>query len=110
MTRVEVGNRIKLLRESFNYTREELAEKAEISSKFLYEVEKGRKGLSAETLLKISRALSCSCDYILTGISYIEEDEEQLAQLIQGFVGKDRGYAVKLLSLIREMNGNANNG
>lgn len=82
MIRVEVGYRIKMLRETQNYTREELAEKAEISSKFLYEVEKGRKGLSADTLLKLSKTLSCSCDYILTGVPYIKDKDEQLAQIM----------------------------
>ena len=65
-----IGERIKNLRQLHNLTREEVAEKAEISSKFLYEIEKGTKGLSADTLLRIARTLSCSCDYILTGEDY----------------------------------------
>ena len=88
------------------YTREELAERAEISSKFLYEVEKGRKGLSADTLLKISRTLSCSCDYILTGETFIKNDDEQVTQLLQRFNDKDREYAVKVLTLMHEMQEN----
>ena len=67
MTNEKMGIRIQELRKERNMTREELAEKAEISTKFLYEVEMGKKGISAETLLKISRALSSSCDYLLTG-------------------------------------------
>ena len=106
MIRGEIGNRIKALREVRGYTREELAEKAEISSKFLYEVEKGRKGLSADTLLKISRTLSCSCDYILTGETFIKNDDEQLTQLLQRFNDKDREYAVKVLTLMQEMHEN----
>jgi len=106
MIRGEIGNRIKVLREVRGYTREELAEKAEISSKFLYEVEKGRKGLSADTLLKISRTLSCSCDYILTGETFIKNDDEQLTQLLQRFNDKDREYAVKVLTLMQEMHEN----
>ncbi len=103
MVHEEIGNRIKMIRESRNFTREELADKAEISSKFLYEVEKGRKGLSADTLLKISRTLSCSCDYILTGKTFEKEDDEQLLQMLQRFSDRDRVYAVKLLSLMQEM-------
>lgn len=67
MTNDGMGIRIQELRKERNMTREELAEKAEISTKFLYEVEIGKKGISAESLLKISRALSTSCDYLLTG-------------------------------------------
>lgn len=106
MIRGEIGNRIKALREARGYTREELAEKAEISSKFLYEVEKGRKGLSADTLLKISRTLSCSCDYILTGETFQKDNDEQLTQLLQHFNDKDREYAVKVLTLMQEMQEN----
>lgn len=67
MTNDRMGIRIQELRKERNMTREELAEKAEISTKFLYEVEMGKKGISAETLLKIGVALSTSCDYLLTG-------------------------------------------
>ena len=49
-------------------TREQLAANADITTKFLYEVENGKKGLSATTLLKIANALSCSCDYIFFNV------------------------------------------
>ena len=103
MVRADVGIRIKELRESKKFTREELAEKADISSKFLYEVEKGRKGLSADTLLKISRTLSCSCDYILTGKTYEKEQMDQAAKMLSGFEEKDRQQVVKLLELFQEI-------
>lgn len=67
MNNVEIGLRIQEVRKEQNMTREDLAEKAEISTKFLYEVESGKKGLSAESVYKISKALSISCDYLLTG-------------------------------------------
>ena len=67
MNNVEIGLRIQETRKKQNMTRENLADKAEISTKFLYEVEIGKKGLSAESVLKISRALSVSSDYLLTG-------------------------------------------
>lgn len=67
MNNVEIGLRIQEVRNMQGMTREELAEKAEISTKFLYEIEAGKKGLSAESVYKISKALSISCDYLLTG-------------------------------------------
>ena len=67
MNKVEIGQRIQEIRKERNMTREDLAEKAEISSKFLYEVEIGKKGLSAESVSKITQALSTSSDYLLTG-------------------------------------------
>ncbi len=67
MSNIEIGERIRELREIQNYTREGLAEKVDISAKFLYEIEVGKKGFSADTLCRISKALSVSCDYIMYG-------------------------------------------
>lgn len=79
-----MGMRIRRTRELNHYTREELAEYAEISSKFLYEVENGQKGLSAANLLKICKALDVSCDYILTGESATKCNDE-LVNIIESF-------------------------
>ena len=67
MNNFEIGQRIQKIRKERGLTRENLAEKAEISTKFLYEVERGKKGISAESILKISVALSVSSDYLLLG-------------------------------------------
>lgn len=67
MSNNQVGERIRELREIQNFTREALAEKVDISAKFLYEIEVGKKGFSADTLCRISKALSVSCDYIMLG-------------------------------------------
>ena len=63
----KAGLRIRNLREVNRLTIEKLAEVAEISPKFLYEIEVGAKGFSADTLSRIAAALSVSCDYILSG-------------------------------------------
>ena len=64
---ITVGKKIRELRERNGYSREYLSELACIGSKFLYEIETGKKGMSAYTLYNISKALNVSCDYILTG-------------------------------------------
>ena len=107
MIRGEIGSRIKALREARGYTREELAERAEISSKFLYEVEKGRKGLSADTLLKISRTLSCSCDYILSGVKSGDGkygSEALNKHLFKDFNEKQCEIISEILQLLLELN------
>ncbi len=63
----EVGERISQLRIQQKYTREILAEMVGISDRFLYDIESGRKGCSAENLLGLSKALKISADYLLTG-------------------------------------------
>lgn len=67
MSDIHIGERIRELREIQHYTREVFAEKVDISSKFLYEIETGKKGFSADTLCRIAQALSVSCDYIMFG-------------------------------------------
>ena len=54
MTRKELGEKIREIRMAKNLTRDQLATRSELSSKFLYEIEKGRKGLSVESLMKIT--------------------------------------------------------
>ena len=77
----KAGLRIRELREINRYTREEFSEIVGISSKFLYEIETGQKGFSADTLYRISKGLSVSCEYILTGDEQSEYDKEVLNAL-----------------------------
>ncbi len=101
MTKAEIGKRIKETREEAKITREELADKAGISTKFLYEIENGKKGLSAETLLKISRALSCSSDYILTGKN--KEDYDSINKMLESFNKKQLNSISEILRLIYDI-------
>ena len=61
------GGRIRELREANGYTREKFSEIADISPKFLYEIETGKKGFSASTLYRIAKGLCISCEHILSG-------------------------------------------
>lgn len=63
----DVHRRIRKLRDDRGYTREQLAELAGISAKFLYEIEVKHKGFSARTLKNLADALEVSTDFILTG-------------------------------------------
>ena len=64
-------------------TREQLAYLADISEKFLYEIEMNKKGFSAETLMKLSHALEVSMDYIMLGKGSRKYDDEIVATLEQ---------------------------
>lgn len=67
LNKYEVGQRIRQLRLSKDYTQAEFAEAVNISINFLSEIENGKKGLSQERLARISHQLHASCDYILFG-------------------------------------------
>ena len=66
---VKAGERIHELRVTKGYTRDYLANKTNLSTKFLYEIETGKKGFTAEVLYRLSDALDVKCDYILVGKS-----------------------------------------
>jgi transcriptional regulator with XRE-family HTH domain len=71
--RREIGNRIKQLRVSREYTLQELAEKAKMSAGYLSEIERGVPALSGEKLGALAAALGTNVDYILTGTGAPEE-------------------------------------
>jgi len=77
----EAGERVYLVRMMRGYTRENLAELAEISPKFLYEIETGKKGFSSLVLLRLSQSLKVDCDYIMTGRNNMSYDQRLITTL-----------------------------
>ena len=70
---LEVGRRITERRKSLGWTQEELAEKAELTPQFVSYAESGKRAMRPENLLKLSKALNVSTDYLLTG-DIVEKD------------------------------------
>ncbi len=103
MSNQEIGKRIRELREFQNYTREELAEKINISAKFLYEIEMGKKGFSAKTLYKISRALSVSSDYIMLGEELDGGGKEKNIDIMEKLEPEQTGRIRDILKILYEM-------
>ena len=60
-----IGKRIKLERNRLELTQAELAEKANITTAFVGQIERGETKLSLETLVNIANSLDVSIDYIL---------------------------------------------
>lgn len=71
----EVGKRIESKRKCRGYTRERLAEYADISVQFLADIERGRKSMTVATLRKIAAALNVTADYIVNGTESFPENE-----------------------------------
>lgn len=81
-----IGRRIRFQREQLHLTREELAEKLEVSAKFCADIEYGMKGMSMTTLNNLSEILNLSTDYILKGNKNIGLDESQNRDIIESVV------------------------
>ena len=106
-TSLDIGLRIRALREANGYTREAFATRINISTKFLYEVESGKKGFSAETLYKISRALSTSSDYIMSGNKH-DKIPEKILDILEGFSPDQMPKVHAILKSALEINTKAN--
>lgn len=64
---LEMGERIRKHRELLGMTREQLAEKLDVSPKFIGDIEYGAKGMSLKRFCTLSQLLGVSTDYLLLG-------------------------------------------
>ena len=64
---LEVGERIRKIREDLKMNREKFSEMIDISDVFLGQIERGERSLSLKTLCKIVSFTGSSTDYILFG-------------------------------------------
>ncbi len=92
-----IGQRIRRIRSFQKLSREKLAEKANISTQFLADIETGKKGMTVSTLKKLCDALCVSADSIIFGTkadstddnlnamldSVPEDKKDELAEIIQ---------------------------
>lgn len=99
---VQAGSRIRELREKRGYTREVLAEIADISPKFLYEIEMGNKGFSARTLCMLAEGLGSSCDFILYGVAEYES-RAKIDYILQQFPNDKAEELIKIFNSICQL-------
>ena len=64
---IQIGGRIRLIREAQGKTREQVAEIADISPQFLFDIETGKKGMTSQTIINLAKALHVTTDFLLLG-------------------------------------------
>lgn len=64
---IEIGKRIRAEREKKGWSREAFAERLNMSSSFVYDLEHGKSGPSTETLIALSNVLDVTVDILLFG-------------------------------------------
>ena len=62
-----MGQRILLRRKALRMTQEELAEKIDVSTQMISNLELGKKAIRPENLAKVCEVLELSADFVLTG-------------------------------------------
>lgn len=71
-----VGRRLRLRRDALGITRDKLAEAIDVTPKVVQDIEYGNKGMSTETLARLSEVLGLTTDYILKGI--VDEEGQDI--------------------------------
>ena len=92
---IEVGSRIKQKRKEQNLTREALAELSGYRANFIQEVERGRSGLSSESMRALSTALKTSADSLLFGDD--AEDFSYVARLLAAVPADKHKHIIRII-------------
>ena len=64
---IQIGERVKVARERAKLTQEQMAERIEVSTQYVSDLERGVVGISISTLKRLCVALGISSDMILFG-------------------------------------------
>ena len=110
MPEIEIGLRIREKRKIKHYTRDTLANKVGISSKFLYEIETGRKNFSADILCRLAQELDVSCDYIMLGEKEVKYEAVRFLKKLEALGPEKLARLQKLLDVLEGMCGLDNDG
>ena len=96
----EIGARVRQRRKELGYTLEWVAEHANISVQFLFDIEKGKKSMTAMTIVNLAATLSFSIDYLLLGKgTHKTKHEMEIEKLLSPLVPEQRELAEEMLRL-----------
>ena len=97
----EMGQRIVKKRKQMGLSQEDLAARADVSPQMLSTAERGSKSILSENLLKISRALGVTADYLLTG-RMVDADVTALSQRILSAPPETQDKIARMIELLLE--------
>ena len=79
---IDIGERLRSIREEMHMTREKFSEKIDITDSFLGQIERGERALSAKTLKKVVKYTGVSADYLLFGKKLDNEKLEKINNIL----------------------------
>ena len=99
----DIGKRVRKTREHYGFTRERLAEMANISPQFLVHIENGTKSMTANTICNLARALNVSADYLLFGLEDTDLNRTLAMEALVSLLPEDRMLAERVLQNVLQM-------
>lgn len=98
----ELGRRIREERLKLHLTQAQLAEAVDISDTFMGAIERGERGLTLDTLIRLSKRLGVTVDYLLAD-SVPDSDSNIVAQFRQIIDGQPLERKQMAIGVIRTM-------
>ena len=103
LNRTEMGRRIRQRRELLGLSREDLARRLDVTSKFIADLEYGDKGPSVKNLYRLKQVLGVSIDYLMDGEPSGEDEEEPRKMLSENIMGSLSVCSVKQLRVMERI-------
>jgi len=100
---LEIGLRIKNIREQKGWSRKNLAQKAKITEQSILYIESGRRGLSSYTIRSISRALNVTSDYILFGLTDTQNRIDYASQALATLTEEEHENTLKIIDIVADI-------
>lgn len=99
-----MGRRIRTQREAIHMTRNQLAAKLGVSSKFIADIEYGDKGVSIQTLYRMTQILNLSADYILAGDQAVSDAADpEVERIKENIMGPLSACSVEQLKCMEQI-------
>lgn len=93
----KMGKRITARRKALCFTQETLAEKIDVSTQMISNLELGKKAIRPENLAKVCEALQVSADYILTGQNTPKDEINTIAENLMELSAKELNIVKNLI-------------
>lgn len=103
MDLVAIGKRIKAERQKNGLTQEALAERLDVSTHYIYELERGLKAMSVPVLMQMAQTLHVSTDSLLFGDARTFQNADRLASLTRDIGPRTRETLADILALMLPM-------
>ena len=98
---LEVGNRIRGIREELHMSRNMFSEKVNISESYLAQLELGNKSIGMNTLITICDYTGCSADYLLFGEHGHNDTSKKIIRIVNHLPDSSLDLCYEILRSIK---------
>lgn len=109
LNNIEIGNRIRSIRENMLMSREKFSEMIDISEVFLGQIERGECSLSLKTLTSIISYTGSSADFILYGIDESNDYIKKIDRILKHCSNATLEFVYDLIHDVHKYNKNLKN-